>query len=426
MDRRVFLVLLLAGCADPSPDILPAVLPSPTPTPHRPEPVNPPTASGDAAFDAWAEDFYTRAVQSGLPADLLDRELKGLIPDPRVITLDGRQPEFSKPVSAYLQGVVTEGRLAQGRTYREALAYLPGLEQRFAVPREIMLAIWAMETAFGATLGDFDVIRSMATLAAQGRRRQFAEDQLVAALRIIGSGTAPRERLRGSWAGAMGQTQFIPTTFLTTAVDGDGDGRIDIWGSSADAMASAANLLAKVGWKMGASWAREVILPAGFDYSLTDGPRETPDWWAQLGVVRADGQGWSAQDQALKAQLALPAGATGPAFLLLPNHFAIRRYNNSAAYALGVGMLADGFMGQPGLVRPWPVETPLSLTDRIDAQKALAALGFSPGNPDGIVGTNTRSALKAWQKARGLVADGYLSIDMINRLRAETGLTPAT
>ena len=168
MDRRVFLVLLLAGCADPSPDILPAVRPSPNPTPQRPKPVNPPTASGDAAFDAWAADFYTRAVQSGLPADLLDRELKGLTPDPKVISLDGRQPEFSKPVSAYLQGVVTEGRLAQGRTYRAALSYLPGLEQRFAVPREIMLALWAMETAFGATLGDFDVIRSMATRGSLG------------------------------------------------------------------------------------------------------------------------------------------------------------------------------------------------------------------------------------------------------------------
>jgi lytic murein transglycosylase len=295
------------------------------------------------------------------------------------------------------------------------------------VPREILLGVWALESGFGAIQGDYDTVRSLATLAAQGRRRAWAEGELIATLRIIQSGEWPRSRLRGSWAGAMGETQFIPSTFLSTAVDEDGDGRRDIWNSSADALASAANLLAKAGWVRGQSWAREVTVPAGFDYSLTEGPRETPGWWAEKGVKRADGLPWNDADAAAQAQLVAPAGANGPLFLLFPNHFAIRKYNNSLAYALGVGLLADRFSGGGQLGRAWPAETPLSLVDRMTAQRALAALGFDPGAADGVVGMNTRSALRAWQKARGLTADGYLSIDMVQRLSAEaSGASPAT
>ncbi len=217
----------------------------------------------------------------------------------------------------------------------------------------------------------------------------------------------------------MGHTQFIPSTFLSTAVDQDGDGRRDIWGSRADALASAANLLAKAGWVRGQTWAREVTAPAGFDFSLTEGPRETPAWWAAKGVKRADGLPWSPADAEGKAQLVAPAGANGPLFLLFPNHFALRQYNNSLSYALGVGLLADRFGGLGPTVRPWPQELPLSLVDRLTAQRALAALGFDPGQPDGVVGMGTRKALREWQKARGLTADGYLSTDMVRRLREE-------
>ncbi len=219
----------------------------------------------------------------------------------------------------------------------------------------------------------------------------------------------------------MGQTQFIPTTYLATAVDQDGDGRRDIWGSSADALASAANLLAKAGWVKGQSWAREVTVPAGFDFSLSEGPRETPDWWREKGVVRADGGEWSAADRSARAQLVAPSGARGPIFLLFPNHFTIRQYNNSLSYALGVGLLADRLGGGGPLVRAWPAESPLPLVDRMTAQRALSALGFDAGAPDGVVGMGTRRALREWQKARGLTADGYLSPDMIRRLRAEAG-----
>ncbi|HQT52585.1 MAG TPA: lytic murein transglycosylase [Phenylobacterium sp.] len=424
MDRRVFLVLLLAGCADPSTNLVPVVTPTPPPpTPQAPAPVVPPTQSGVRSFDDWSRDFYSRAVKAGLPASLLDRELAGLVPDPRVNSLDGRQPEFAKPFGDYIKGAVSEDRVAIAARRKPAVAsILADIEARYGVPGDILMAIWAMETGFGAVLGDFDVIRSMATLAAQGRRQAFAEDQLMAALRIIGSGEFPRSQLRGSWAGAMGQTQFIPTSFLATAVDGDGDGRRDVWGSTHDALASAANLLSKGGWQRGQGWAREVTVPDGFDYSLTEGPRETPDWWAQHGVRRTDGLPWSGADAGAKAMLITPTGAQGPAFLLFPNHFVIRKYNNATTYALGVGLLADRFGGMGGVIKPWPYETALSIGDRIAIQRALAQLGFDPGQPDGVVGVNTRTALRNWQKSRGLTADGYLSQDMVQRLKAEANI----
>jgi lytic murein transglycosylase len=291
------------------------------------------------------------------------------------------------------------------------------------VPREILLAVWAMESAFGKIQGNFDVVRSMASLAADGRRRNWAEGELIAALKIIASGEATRAQLKGSWAGAMGQTQFLPSNYLTTAVDWDGDGRRDIWGSDSDSLASAANLLAKGGWSRGVGWAKEVILPAGFDYSLAEGPREIPASWEAKGVRRADGLPWTPADAASPAGLILPAGWAGPAFLVLPNHFAIRSYNNSTSYALGIGLLADRFAGAGPLVTPWPVETPLSLADRMAAQIALGRLGFDPGPADGVVGAGTRKALRAWQQNRRLPPDGYLSMDMVTRLKAEAGIS---
>lgn len=373
--------------------------------------------SGSAAFDAWLADFYRRALEAGLPAELLDRELAGLTPDDRVSAADSRQPEFSRPIGAYVQSVASADRVTIGRQKALELPELGIVEQRFGVPRAVVIAIWAVESGFGAIQGRYDVLRSMATLAADGRRRAFAESQLIAALKIIHSGEFPRDRLVGSWAGAMGQTQFIPTTFLSTAVDVDGDGRRDIWGSPLDALGSAANLLKEAGWETGTSWAREVIARPGFDYSVTEGPELTPQQWLQAGVSPADGAPWSAQDNLSRATLIAPSGASGPLFLIFPNHFAIRRYNNSTAYALGVGLLADRIGGAGPLRTPWPVETPLALADRMDAQKALQALGFNPGPVDGVIGVGTRAALRAWQKSRGLVADGYLSLEMVRLLR---------
>ncbi len=390
-------------------------------SPAASQSIVPPTASGDMIFDAWASEFQGRALAAGIAAEVLSREMAGLTPDPGVAGADSRQPEFSKPISEYLKGVVTSDRLAIGLRRRADVAAFAAIEARFGVPRDILLGVWALESGFGSIQGDRDTLRSLATLAAQGRRRAWAEGEMIATLKIIQSGEQSRAKLRGSWAGAMGQTQFIPSTYLATAVDQDGDGRRDIWTSSADALGSAANLLAKAGWVRGQSWAREVTVPADFDFSLTEGPRESPAWWAERGVVAADSLAWSVADAGAEAQLAAPAGAQGPLFLLFPNHFAIRQYNNSLAYALGVGLLADRFVGGKPLVRAWPREAPLSLVDRMTAQRALAALGFDPGTPDGVVGMGTRRSLRAWQKSRGLVADGYLSDGMVARLKAESG-----
>ena len=444
--RHLLLLLALAGCAGqparpPAPPPTPAPAPAPPAGPAEaqvPPLVRPPTVSGDIVFDAWAADFYPRAVKAGVSPAVFLREFAGLAPDPRVAALDSRQPEFSKPLSQYIEGAVTPGRADIGVTRRAEVPQLAQIEQTYGVPREVLMGIWAMETGYGAIQGDFDVVRAMATLAAQGRRRGFAETELIAALKIIQSGEFGRAQLHGSWAGAMGQTQLIPSTFLSTAVDGDGDGRRDVWASPADALASAANLLAKAGWVRGQSWAREVTVPADFDWSLSEGPKLTPVEWAAKGVKRADGLPWTDLDQTAPAQLVAPTGASGPVFLLFPNHFAIRKYNNSLAYALAVGLLADRISGMGALSRPWPSETALSLADRMTAQRALSALGFDAGAPDGVVGLKTRAALRGWQKARGITADGYLSLAMVERLKTETtppapaalptpgtGLTPA-
>lgn len=429
MDRRVFLVLLLAGCADTSANapLAPSTAPPAPPAtpPSAPAAPTPPTmVPGQVVgYDDWLTAFKQKALAAGLTQELLDRELNGVTPNPRVIALDSRQPEFSKPVGAYVQGVTSADRVAIGRAKRESLTFLPTIEQRYGVPRDILLAVWAMESAFGKVQGDFDVVRSMASLAADGRRRNWAEGELIAALKIIASGEDTREQLKGSWAGAMGQTQFLPSNYLSTAVDFDGDGRRDIWGSDADSLASAANLLKKGGWKPGVGWAKEVILPAGFDYGLAEGPREVPSWWEAKGVKRADGLPWTSADAASPAGLILPAGWAGPAFLVLPNHFAIRTYNNSTSYALGIGMLADQFAGGGPLVATWPTETPLSLADRMAAQIALGRLGFDPGPADGVIGAGTRKALRAWQQDRKLPADGYLSSDMLARLKAQAGIS---
>lgn len=425
----VTLVLLAACASQPArpvaPPPTPAPRPAPAPPPAAPVPVRPPAATGDVVFDAWAADFFPRAIAAGIRPEVLEREFAGLTPDPRVGGLDTHQPEFSKPLSDYIKGVVTDGRAALGARKRAEIPQLDAIEQTYGVPREILLGVWAMESGFGAVQGDYDVIRSMATLAAQGRRRAFAETELISALKMIQSGEVTRAQLKGSWAGAMGQTQFIPSSFLSTAVDGDGDGRRDIWASAPDALASAANLLAKGGWVRGQSWAREVAAPPGFDWSLSEGPKLTPAEWAAMGVVRADGLPWNEIDQTAQAQLVAPTGAAGPAFLLFPNHFVIRKYNNSLAYALAVGLLADRFSGMGPLSKPWPAETPLSLSERMTAQRALNVLGYDAGAPDGLIGLKSRAALRGWQKSQGLVADGYLTPALVEKLSAQAQATTA-
>jgi len=406
MNRRFVLMLALAGAALPS-----AAAAEPAPSQLL-------GAAGDQAFLAWLDGFYRRQTAAGWTPVQLASVLSGLAPDPRVLAHNAAQPEFALPVGDYVSRTVSPGTIALGRRKRDGVPELSSIRETYGVPGDVLTAIWGMESGFGANQGDMDVVRCLATLAAENPpRTQWAESELVACLNIVKQGRAARSQLRGSWAGAMGQTQVLPSVFLSTAVSAHGGARPDIWNSSADALASAASLLAKSGWRRGESWGAEVKLGPGFDVGLSEGPKEAPAWWAEKGARKAGGGAWSAADAASEAQLILPAGASGPAFLVLPNHFVIRTYNNSLAYALSVGLLADRIGGAGPLAAGWPHETPLSLEDRMAAQTALARLGYNPGPPDGLIGVGTRQALRAWQKDHHLPADGYLSPAVLAELK---------
>jgi len=376
---------------------------------------------GDPLFDAWLQGFIDRAAGAGWSRSGLTGVFAGVTSDARVIKADRAQPELSKPVGDYMNAAVSEHRVDQGiRLHAADAAWLDPIAASYGVPPQVLIAIWGMESSYGQIQGGYDVIRSLATLAAEGRRKDWAESQLFAALRILITAQAQRGQLKGSWAGAMGQTQFTPSDYLAWAVDGDGDGKRDIWGSAPDALASTANFMAnKAAWRRGEDWAREVILPEPFDYSLAEGAKQPWAAWASLGVRTADGLPLKSTDAPEPAGLILPAGWTGPAFLAFPNHYAIRAYNNSMAYALAVGLIADRIDGAGPLLKPWPQEQPIPLADRIAAQEALARLGYDPGTADGVLGLKTRQAARQWQKSRSLPADGYLTFWLIQRLKAD-------
>ena len=419
---RLLLIASVAACAPMLPEA-PPLTPTPAPAPARPAapapaPAPPPANPADqAGFEGWKQGFLSR--HGGVRRDAYARELAGLTPDAAVIRLDGNQPEFSRPAGAYIQSAASATRIAQGRQRVDRVPW--EVTRRFGVPAEILVSIWGNESSFGAVQGDYDVIRSLATLAFEGRRRDWAEAQLKDALDIVIDGRRDRAGLKGSWAGAMGQTQFMPDNYLRLGVDQTGDGKVDIWGSDADSLASAANLLAQAGWKRGQSWGYEVVLPPGFDYAEAEGPRHDWRYWAQRGVTLARGGAPTDAEALEDGVILLPQGARGPAFLALPNHYVIRRYNNSVSYALAIGLTADGIAGKPGLVGTWPADAPLSRDQRIGAQRALTALGYDTQGVDGVIGSNTRAALRRWQIASGRIADGYLSADLADELIRRAG-----
>jgi membrane-bound lytic murein transglycosylase B len=420
---RLILIASVAACAPMLPEAPPvtAVAGTRTPAPVAPDapaPATPaPAVIDQAGFDGWKQGFLSR--HGGARRAEYERELAGLEPDPSVIRLDRNQPEFSRPAGAYVQSAASATRIAQGRARTDRVPW--EVTQRFGVPTEILVSIWGNESAFGAIQGDYDVIRSLATLAYEGRRRDWAEAQLKDALDIVIDGRRDRAGLKGSWAGAMGQTQFMPDNYLRLGVDQTGDGKVDIWGSDADSLASAANLLAQAGWKRGQSWGYEVVLPAGFDYAEAEGPRHDWRYWSGRGVTLARGGAPNAAEAQEGGVILLPQGARGPAFLALPNHYVIRRYNNSVSYALAIGLTADGIAGKPGLVATWPDDAPLSRDQRLGAQRALTALGYDTQGVDGVVGANTRAALRRWQIAEGRLADGYLTADLADELIRRAG-----
>ncbi|MBW8882742.1 MAG: lytic murein transglycosylase, partial [Asticcacaulis sp.] len=369
-------------------------------------------------FDQWKQNFVAKAASRGFDPVFVSQVLANVQPLANVTASDNQQPEFSKPISSYIRQAVSVTRAAAARDRLAANANVLQIETTYGVPAQALGGIWTMESDLGRVQGNIDVISALATLAYNGRRRPWAEDELIACLTILRDHQIPRDTLKGSWAGAMGQTQFLPDNYLTLGVDGDHDGKVDIWNSDSDALASTANLLSRAGWKKDEEWAVEVVLPAGFDYYLSETAKKTPAEWEALGVRRADGSNWKPAESGETATLILPSGARGPAFLAMPNHYVIRKYNNSTAYALAVGLIADAIAGRPAVKAAWPDEQPLSLSQRTTAQQALKSVGCDPGAIDGVIGFGTRQAIRDWQRANGLVADGYLSYDLANRFVA--------
>jgi membrane-bound lytic murein transglycosylase B len=403
-----------AACAAPS-----AVSPQPAPA-ARPA-AAPAVARPAEGFSEWLAGFRGRARAAGISEATFDAAFRGVAPNPRVIELDGRQAEFVRPIWEYLDSAVSETRVQNGRRLAaEKAPALRAIEAQHGVEGEVALAIWGLESAYGANYGDIPVIESLATLAWEGRRRDFAEEQLLAALRILQTGDVTPERMVGSWAGAMGHTQFIPTSFEAYAVDFGGDGRRDLWSADAlDALASTANYLARFGWTQGLPWGVEVRLPAGFDYALADERLRPMDLWRGRGVTAAAG---GPLPDLGEAGLLLPAGAQGPAFLVTRNFGVIKRYNNATSYALAVGHLSDRIAGGGPIAADWPRgERPLSRTEKEEVQRRLIALGFDTRGVDGQIGPDSRAAIRAWQTSRGLPADGFDTAGLLAALRRETG-----
>ncbi len=414
------LSIVVACAAEPSPSASTVQAPATAVQSQQAQPSAAPDGSEALAeqpsFEAWRESFRREALAAGISQGVFDRAFAGITPDPSVVAADRSQPEFSRPIWQYLDGALSKTRVSGGkRLLDEHARTLDSIEARYGVDRHALVAIWGLESSFGQIQGDKSVIRSLATLAHEGRRPGFAKDQLLAALQILAHGDVPPEQLRGSWAGAMGQTQFIPTTYNTHAVDFDGDGRRDIWNSPADALASAAHYLQASGWKAGEPWGFEVSLPDGFDYALADaGIRKSLGEWRRAGLAGIP----SGNDDAM-ASLLLPAGYRGPAFIILDNFRAILRYNNSSSYALAIGLLSERFEGAGQVSGSWPRgELPLSRSERVELQERLLGQGFDPGAADGIIGANTRNAIRGFQQRLGWPADGHPTQELLGRLRA--------
>ena len=379
-----------------------------------------PVVSEDAQFRAWLKSFRADALAQGVGATTLDASFPTIRLIPRVFERDDNQPEFAQSVWTYLDSAVSDKRVADGReNFAANRAMLDAVEEDYGVDGAIIVAIWGLESSYGAIMGDNDSLSALASLAWKSRRAEFFREQLIGALKIIENGYAARDELRGSWAGAMGQTQFIPTTYLAYAIDRDQDGRRDIWSDLGDVFASTANYLSRSRYRAGEPWGTEVRLPADFDYAQADGgvTKAVAEWTA-AGVSGARGSLVETYDPNLRGQLIIPAGARGPAFMVFDNFEAILRYNRSTSYALAVGLLADRIDGGDApLVQNWPREDrALSLSERKRLQESLKQKGFDPGPVDGVIGAGTKRALRDWQKSEGLPADGYASASVLLRL----------
>lgn len=371
-------------------------------------------------FSSWLNEFKAEAAAKGISASTLDAAFANVTaPLPRIIELDRSQPEFVQTFTGYMRNRLSDARIRRGQRmlveYRDMFARI---QEQYGVQPQYLVAFWALESNFGDVTGGFSVINALATLAHDPRRSEMFRNELMIALRIIEDGHISAADMQGSWAGAMGQCQFMPSTFAAYAIDGDGDGRIDIWNSVPDVMYSAANYLSKSGWKNDERWGREVALPADFDYKLSGADiRKSVSEWAALGLTRVDGTALGNSD--IQASVILPAGAAGPAFLAYNNFRTTMVWNRSTFYAISVGHLADRFLGE-GPIRRMPAgdEPALARADVEEMQLLLNSLGIDAGPADGVLGTRTREAVRNFQLRNNLVADGYPSFEILEVLRS--------
>ena len=366
----------------------------------------------------FVRSLWPDAQAMGVSRQAFDASFASYSPISQVMELTRKQPEFSQTVQQYIDKRVTAAQASKGAAMRGEWAQtLAGAKQRFGVQPEVVLAIWGMETNFGGFMGGNNTIHALATLTEGGYRADFFRKELLTALRIVSDGHITPNQMVGSWAGAMGHTQFMPSSFMRYAIDYNGDGRKDIWNSVPDALGSTANYLNAFGWRPGETWGYEVKVPAGFDFARARQMEKAPlSQWQQMGVLRVSGKAFPRGGDV--ARLYMPAGASGPAFLLLPNFDVIKRYNNSDSYALAVGHLADRIIGGGSFATPWPAgDYALSKAQRTELQSLLSRAGYDVGTPDGVVGPKTRAAVMAFQARAGLPADGHVSGLLLDRLK---------
>jgi membrane-bound lytic murein transglycosylase B len=376
-----------------------------------------PTISLGSSAD-FVRGLWPEAQSAGVSRQAFDAAFAGYNPIPQVIELTRKQPEFTQTVQQYIDKRVTGGQASKGQAMRGEWAQtLAGARQRYGVQAEIVLAIWGMETNFGGFMGGNNTIHALATLTERGYRADFFRKELLTALRIVSDGHIKPNAMVGSWAGAMGHTQFMPSSFMRYAVDYNGDGRKDIWNSIPDALGSTANYLHHFGWQPGETWGYEVKLPQNFDFVAARQLAKAPlSQWQAMGVSRVSGREFPRPSDV--GRLYMPAGAKGPVFLLLPNFDVIKRYNNSDSYALAVGHLADRIIGGGDFATSWPSgDYALTKNQRAEVQTLLNRAGYAVGTPDGVVGPKTRSAVMTFQRERGLVPDGHVSGLLLDRLR---------
>lgn len=383
-----------------------------------------PLTSNHAVYRNFIKEFRTVARSQGIPGPLYDRAFHGLTPDPEVIERNNRQPEFTLPTSHYMTLAVTDTRIRGGRRkLSEHAVELDEIERRYGVDRHVLVAIWGMETQYGTLRGKRNVIRSLSTLGYKGRRTKFGRNQLLEALKILKSGDIALNHMTGSWAGAMGHTQFIPTSYTAYAVDFTGDGRRDIWNSPLDALASTANYLKRNDWIPRQPWGHEVFLPKDFDVALAGRKHEkTIGQWQRFGLRSSNGI--TVRHPGARAHLYLPAGRKGPAFLLRRNFRSIMRYNPTHKYALAVGHLAERLRGR-GRSLAWPDGiTPIPESERKELQRLLIIRGYDVGEADGIIGPKTRAAVRGYQRNEQLPVDGFPRPELLERLRAGASAKP--